>query len=162
MTARVVALPRRLAQARRRVRPRHVAELAMFCAVGSSGYVVNLAVFSFLVTVVGVGHLLAAAASFMVAVTNNFALNRHFTFRHSRRGRARMHARRFLLVSFAIFLPGAGMLALLVDGLGAPPVPAQALSIAVATPLSFVAHRMFSFRDDSRLPGLHRSFAWLK
>ncbi len=49
-------------------------QLVRFCVVGASGYLVNLAVFSVLVHVVGAHYALAAVGAFCVAWTNNFAL----------------------------------------------------------------------------------------
>src|SRR5437588_10492170 len=59
-------------------------QLAKFCAVGASGYVVNLAVYTALLHWAGLHYLAAASCSFVVAVTNNYALNRLWTFRGER------------------------------------------------------------------------------
>ena len=58
-------------------KPKNWLQLAKFCTVGASGYVVNLAVFAALVKAAGVDYRLAAVCSFVVAVTNNYAWNRH-------------------------------------------------------------------------------------
>jgi hypothetical protein len=42
-------------------------QLAKFCAVGATGYLVNLAVYAFLLDVVGLHYLSAAVGSFLVA-----------------------------------------------------------------------------------------------
>ncbi len=55
-------------------------QLVKFCAVGGSGYVINLAVFTLAFEVGELHHLVAATAAFAVAVTNNFWWNRHWTF----------------------------------------------------------------------------------
>ena len=52
-------------------RPHNWVQLAKFCAVGASGYVVNLAVYSALLRGAGIHYLPAAVCSFLVAVTNN-------------------------------------------------------------------------------------------
>src|SRR5262249_52010586 len=51
-------------------------QLVKFCVVGASGYVVNLAVYALLVRRAHVHYIPAAAASFAVAVTNNYTWNR--------------------------------------------------------------------------------------
>lgn len=56
-------------------------QLLQFCVVGGVGYGVNLAVYTLLVHGVGLHYLAAAALSFVVAVTNNYVLNRWWTFR---------------------------------------------------------------------------------
>ncbi|HLM25634.1 MAG TPA: GtrA family protein [Thermoleophilaceae bacterium] len=122
-------------------------QLVKFCAVGASGYAVNLAVFTLAVKMFDLHHLVAATLAFVVAVTNNFMWNRHWTFA-ARSGRAGFQAARFFTVSVAAFLFAAALLELLVSGLGLPEIPSQALSIAAATPLSFIGNKMWSFALD--------------
>ena len=83
---RVVAAPTSdRSRAHRALRARHNwVQLAKFCCVGASGYVVNLAVYAILLRWAGLHYLAAAVCSFAVAVTNNYLLNRHWTFRGQR------------------------------------------------------------------------------
>jgi dolichol-phosphate mannosyltransferase len=125
-------------------KPHNWLQLAKFCAVGGSGYVVNIAVFSVAVELGELHHLVAATLAFLVAVTNNFWWNRHWTF-SAREGHAGFQAARFLTVSVAAFLLAAAVLELLVSRLEVSEIPAQAISIVVATPLNFVGNKMWSF-----------------
>jgi putative flippase GtrA len=125
-------------------KPHNWIQLIKFCAVGGSGYVVNLTVFAVCTHVLELGYLLAATLAFVVAVTNNFWWNRHWTFR-VRSGRAGFQATRFFAVSIAAFLFATSVLALLVDVVGVPKVAAQATSIAAATPLNFIGNKMWTF-----------------
>ena len=79
-------------------KPHNWMQLMKFCAVGASGYVVNLCVFAAFVELLDAHHLVAATAAFVVAVLNNFWWNRHWTFR-ARGGRAGFQAARFFTVS---------------------------------------------------------------
>ena len=124
--------------------PAHWLQLLRFCVVGGSGYVVNLAVF-YACTQLGTGHRGAAVAAFLVAVTNNFAWNRRWTFADARGEHAGFQAARFLAVSVAAFLFSFGILELLVSA-GVGDLAAQAIAIVSATPLSFVGNRLWSFR----------------
>lgn len=119
-------------------------QLVKFCLVGGSGYVVNLVVFTAVLSAFGLHHLLAATIAFAVAVTNNFCWNRRWTFGASGE-RARFQAPRFFAVSTAAFVFQAAMLQLLVVGASTPEVVAQAVSVAAATPLNFVGNKMWSF-----------------
>ncbi len=119
-------------------------QLGKFCAVGASGYVVNLIVFTLAVKVLGLHHLVGATLAFVVAVSNNFLWNRHWTFEVGH-GHAGFQAARFFTVSVAAFVFAAVILELLVSGFGFPEVPAQAISIVAATPLNFVGNKMWSF-----------------
>ena len=125
-------------------RPHNWIQLLKFCAVGASGYAVNLAVFWVCVELVGLHYLLAATLAFVVAVTNNFWWNRHWTFK-ARSGAARFQAPRFFAVSILAFLVAAAVLELLVSVAGLPEVAAQAIAIVVATPLNFIGNKMWSF-----------------
>jgi putative flippase GtrA len=128
-------------------KPHNWVQLVKFCAVGASGYVVNLCVFALCVEAVGLHHLVAATVAFVVAVTNNFWWNRHWTFRAGR-GRAGFQAARFFTVSVAAFLFAAAVLQLLVGVAGLPEVPSQAMAIIAATPLNFIGNKMWSFRFE--------------
>lgn len=138
--------PRRL-RTRVHVGMRHPAnwlQLMRFAVVGASGYVVNLAVFALLVHGADVHYRVAATGAFLVAVANNFMWNRSWTFR-ARRGHAGFQAARFVTVSVGAFLFNLAMLELLIAGFGAPEVPAQAVAIVAATPLSFLGNKLWSF-----------------
>src|SRR4051794_8495066 len=119
-------------------------QLLKFCAVGASGYAVNLIVFTLAVKVLDVHHLVGATLAFIVAVTNNFLWNRHWTFAATG-GHAGFQAARFFTVSVAAFIFAAAVLEVLVSGLDFPEIPAQAISIVVATPLNFIGNKMWSF-----------------
>jgi dolichol-phosphate mannosyltransferase len=124
-------------------RPANWVQLAKFCTVGASGYIVNLAVYATLLSF-GVHYLLAAICSFLVAVTNNYLWNRVWTFRNQR-GHLVFQGFRFLLVSTVALAANLAFLSILV-ALGVPKLPAQALAIALVTPWNFVANKLWSFR----------------
>jgi putative flippase GtrA len=138
-----------VARGHRRVRaglrkPANWLQLLRFGLVGASGYAVNLAVFAACVTIAGLGHRPAAVLAFVVALANNFAWNRRWTFAaHDRR--AHPQAARFVVVSVAAFGFSFAVLELLVAGLGVPEVAAQAIAIATATPLNFVGNKLWTF-----------------
>jgi dolichol-phosphate mannosyltransferase len=119
-------------------------QLVKFCVVGASGYVVNLVVYTLLLKGAGLHYLPAAVGSFLVAVTNNYLLNRAWTFRQQR-GHVVLQGARFLVVSTLAL--GANLLVLhgLVSaGLGE--VVSQAIAIILVTPVNFVGNKLWSFR----------------
>ena len=125
-------------------------QLFKFCAVGGSGYVVNLIVFTFFLQLAHIHVLAHEAVAFLVAVTNNFWLNRHWTF-GAKDGHAGFQAARFFTVSVFAFVFAATVLESLVRFTHLSEVTAQAISIIVATPLNFVGNKMWSFaRPASR------------
>ena len=133
------------ARARRALRrPENWIELLKFSVVGLSGYAVNLAVYIALLKGAGLHYLPAAACSFVVAVGNNYAWNRLWTFRSSR-GHVYYQGMRFLLVSLAALGLNLVLLRMLVE-LGAGKVLAQAIAIVLVMPFSFTANKLWSFR----------------
>jgi putative flippase GtrA len=125
-------------------RPHNWVQLAKFCTVGASGYVVNLAVFSALVLGLDWHHLVAATVSFLVAVTNNYTWNRLWTFR-GQRGHVAYQGIRFLVVALCALAANLVVLETLVS-LGLPKVPSQAIAIVLVMPLNFVGNKLWSFR----------------
>jgi putative flippase GtrA len=121
-------------------------EFVRFCAVGASGYAVNLAVYAALLTA-GVHYLAAAAIAFIVAALNNYAWNRTWTFRTSDAPVLGQGARALVVSALSL---GANQLFLLalVSG-GAGQLAAQAVAIVLATPFSFAANKLWAFAEGS-------------
>jgi putative flippase GtrA len=126
-------------------KPANWVQLMKFSMVGATGYVVNLSVFTALVKLGGIHYIPAAILAFCVAVTNNFLLNRHWTFR-ARDGHAGFQAARFLTVSVIALAFNLIVLEVLVSAAGFEKVGAQAIAILAATPLNFVGNKLWSFR----------------
>jgi dolichol-phosphate mannosyltransferase len=119
-------------------------QLAKFCAVGASGYAINLAVYTALLKWAGLHYLGAAAVSFLVAVSSNYWWNRHWTFR-GERGSFAYQGMRFGVVSAIALAANLGVLRLLV-AFGVGKVVAQAIAIVAVTPLNFLGNKLWSFR----------------
>ena len=126
-------------------RPANWLQLVRFGVVGAVGFVVNLAVYALFVHPLGVDYHVAAVAAWLVAVVNNFVLNRHWTF-DARDGVARFQAMRFLVVSVGAFIVSLLLLTLFVEDAGIAKIPAQALAVGAATPLNFLGNKLWSFR----------------
>jgi dolichol-phosphate mannosyltransferase len=126
-------------------RPHNWLALMRFSLVGASGYVINLAVFALSVHGLGLDYRLAACLAFAVAVSNNFVLNRHWTFQAGH-GHAGFQAARFVAVSLLAFAFNLAALELLVVVAELPELPAQAMAIVSATPLNFAGNKLWSFR----------------
>jgi putative flippase GtrA len=136
----------RVADALRRVE--NWLELVKFCAVGASGYVVNLVVYTTLLHGAGLHYLLAAACSFVAAATNNYWWYRHWTFRAGP-GRRYDQGSRFLAVSAVSLCANLLVLHGLI-GVGAGKVLAQAVAIVLVMPLNFFGSKFWAFRPPRR------------
>jgi putative flippase GtrA len=126
-------------------RPANWLQLVRFGLVGGVGFVVNLLVYTLLVHGIGVEYRVASVLAWLVAVANNFVLNRHWTF-DAAGGMARFQAIRFLLVSLAAEILALLILTILVEDAGLSKVLAQALAVGAATPLNFIGNKLWSFR----------------
>ena len=125
-------------------KPDNWVQLFKFGLVGASGYVVNLLVFALLTGAADLHHIPAAIGAFCIAVTNNFAWNREWTFRAGE-GHPGFQAARF----FAVSLVGLGfnlvVLELFVSVADLAELPAQALAVALAMPVNFVGNKLWTF-----------------
>ncbi len=125
-------------------RPANWMQLLKFGVVGGSGYLVNLAVFALLAGGLGLHYAVAAVLSFCVAVTNNFLINRHWTF-DARDGHAGFQAARFFAVSVAALLINLAVLEALVSGTSLSEIASQAIAVAVAMPFNFIGNKLWTF-----------------
>jgi len=121
-----------------------------FCAVGASGYAVNLAVYTVLLAA-GVHYLAAAGVAFFVAAGSNYAWNRAWTFRTSSAPVLGQGARALVVSALSL---GANQLFLVVlVAAGAGHLAGQAAAILLATPFSFAANKLWAFAEDSAPDG---------
>lgn len=128
-----------------------------YSVVGASGYVINIAVFSFMVKAAGMHYMAAAIFSFVPAVTSNFLLNKYWTFNNPD-GAVSRQMGRFLIISVASLLLNLLLLRMLieimtsVDALGMRvdrAIVAQVIAISICTVLNFSGNKLWSFRQAS-------------
>ncbi len=120
-------------------------QFVRFCAVGASGYAVNLAVYAALLAA-GLHYLTAAAIAFLVAATNNYLWNRTWTFRTSEAPVLSQGARALVVSGLSL---GANQLFLVtLVAAGAGHLAAQAVAIVLATPFSFAANKLWAFASE--------------
>jgi dolichol-phosphate mannosyltransferase len=125
-------------------KPHNWIQLVKFGVVGGSGYVINLIVFAFLASNLGVYHVVAAVGAFLVALGNNFFWNRHWTFGPGE-GLAHEQAIRFTAVSVAVLVVNLVVLEVLVSSFGMNELAAQAIAVAVAMPFNFLGNKLWTF-----------------
>ena len=126
-------------------RPANWLQLVRFGLVGGTGFVVNVGVYALCVHALSIDYRSAFVLAWLVAVTNNFVLNRHWTF-GARAGSVRFQAIRFFVVSVVAAGFSFLLLTLFVEDAGMAKVPAEALAVAASTPLNFLGNKLWSFR----------------
>ena len=126
-----------------------VKQFGKYCVVGAIGVVVNLVVYTLLMDGAHLHYLAAATISFCVAVTNNFVLNKYWTFDNPG-GRGFTQASRFLIISLMSLVVNLLVLRLLVEDAGLKNMlAAQFIAISVVTVLNFTGNKMWSFRQST-------------
>src|ERR1700712_1609093 len=127
-------------------RPAQWWQLIQFGLVGSSGFVVNFAVYAVCLKGFGLHYMASACVAFTVAVANNFLLNRLWTFRKRRDSRhAAAQGARFLVVSACALVPNLLILHVLVSA-GQGKIVGQVAAVIVVTPISFIGNKLWTFR----------------
>ncbi len=126
-------------------KPANWLQLIRFGLVGGLGFVVNVGVYALCVHALKIDYRGAYVIAWLIAVTNNFLLNRHWTF-DAATGSVRFQAIRFFVVSVVAAGFGFLLLTLLVEDAGLAKVPAEALAVAASTPLNFIGNKLWSFR----------------
>jgi putative flippase GtrA len=117
-----------------------------FCAVGASGYAVNLVAYAALLPA-GFHYLAAAACSFFVAAASNYCLNRMWTFRSHHAPVLRQGTRAVVVSGLSL---GANQLFLLtLVAAGAGHFTGQAVAIIFVTPFSFTANKLWAFTEPA-------------
>jgi putative flippase GtrA len=126
--------------------PENHKQLVRFLCVGISGYFVNLATFALCIHVFGVSDTPSLVIAFLVGSSNNFIWNRHWTF-GAREEHPFRQGVRFFAVSTLVFFFATGIYALLVHGVGInQKVMSDGIAWVIATPLSFVVQKLWSFK----------------
>jgi putative flippase GtrA len=129
-------------------RPENWLQLVRFGLVGGVGFAVNLAVYAVCVHGLGIDYHAANVVAWLVAVLNNFVLNRHWTF-EAADGRAHAQAVRFLVVSLLAEVLSLVLLTVFVEAAGVDKVAAQALAVGCSMPVNFLGNKLWSFRRES-------------
>lgn len=123
---------------------RHLAQLLRFVAVGAVGFAVGLAVLTGLHGLAGINYLVAYVASFFAANGTGYLLNAYFTF--SARSVDRAGAVRYMIINAIMLCVNTVALKLLVERAHIWYVTAAIILAVAATPVTFVAHRLVTYR----------------
>lgn len=137
-------------------------QLGKYLLVGSTGYVVNLAVFVICFKIIGLGALPASSCAFLVSVANNYTWNRVWTFRSACGvGVGVGQGARFLVVSSGAYAMNVTLLSALVAS-GIDATGSQAVAVLVVAPFSFTGNKLWAFRSRSALaPYADKRRGWL-
>jgi putative flippase GtrA len=125
--------------------PENHKQLVRFLCVGASGYVINLVSFTICLHLIGLSSAVSFVTAFLIGSTNNFFWNRHWTFKAHEQHPGRQ-AMRFFFVSLLVFFFATGVYTVLNHTTHMEKVVCDGLAWAIATPLSFVVQKLWSFK----------------
>jgi putative flippase GtrA len=131
---------------------RHALQLVRFSAVSLFCFVLGLGVLTGLHELAGVHYLAAYAASFVVTSSIGYLLNGRYTFRKHNTDRSGLL--RYMGVNVCLLLVNGIALRLLVEQGHIWYLTATVLLAVLNTPVSFLAHRIVSYRLGQQTPGL--------
>jgi putative flippase GtrA len=123
---------------------RHALQLLRFCTVSLFCFALGLGVLTGLHELAGVHYLVAYVASFVVTSTLGYLLNGRYTFRAGNGDRSGLM--RYMLVNVGLLLVNGSALRLLVEHFHVWYLSATLLLAVLNTPVSFLAHRVVSYR----------------
>jgi putative flippase GtrA len=122
----------------------HALQLARFSAVSLFCFALGLGVLTGLHELAGVHYLVAYVASFVVTSSLGYVLNGRYTFRANGEGGSGLV--RYMTVNVGLLVLNGAMLLLLVEQFHVWYVTATLVLAMINTPVSFVAHRVVSYR----------------
>jgi putative flippase GtrA len=121
-----------------------VRQFLRFGMVGALCAALTLGTFAVLHSA-GVHYVLAGVLAYAAGIALGFRLNRTWTFR-AHHGSARRQAIRFLAVSALGISLNALLLRLFVEAGGLAEFPAEVVTVACVSPVTFTANRLWAFR----------------
>lgn len=124
--------------------------VAKFLCVGCAGYAFALALFALFHGPPGIDYRVSAALGNAISYAANFFVNRRWTFQ-AHVGPIGPQALRFATVSALATLTNVIAVHVLVETGGMQEFPAEALAVVIATPVSYLGNRWWTF-DGARRP----------
>ncbi len=119
-----------------------------FLAVGGSGTLLNMVVFTICVDGLAIHYVAASVLAFAVAVSWNFYWNRRWAFKWAGRPGAGRQYGRFIAVSLIALGVNVLVLRALVEGVGFDPKVGQLAGIAAGTLFNFVGNKVWVFPPE--------------
>ena len=128
----------------------HAKQLAHFSAVSLCCFALGLGVLTGLHELAGIHYLIAYVASFVVTSTLGYLLNGRYTFRAGKEDGSGVL--RYMTVNVCLLLINGTALRLLVEQFHVWYLAATLLLAALNTPVSYLAHRVVSYRLGLKHP----------
>lgn len=123
-----------------------VDQFLKYTAVGAIGTVVNLLVLYFFTSIVGLYYLVSAVFAFIIAVTNNYFLNKIWTFEEKIKDKLFTKWGKFLIVSLFGLVTNLVFLWFFTEIVGLYYLVSQVIAIVSATFVNFIGNKLWTFK----------------
>lgn len=148
-------LPRKLIQ-----RYPSITEFIRFAIVGGIGTVVDFGIYALLTRGFTVYYVISRAASVMVAILNNFLLNKYWTFKKGRSGRGTSESIKFFIVSILNIVLNLGIMVSIIEFTPSEKFFGQyedffaiAAAIAIVLFSNYFGNKYWTFKDSTPQKG---------
>ncbi len=123
-----------------------LARIARFCAIGLVCFAVSTVVLATLCELLHVDYLAAFIATFFISSVLGYVLNGRYTFAGHNRFNGRALSR-YVTVNAILLGVNSVLLRILVESCGIWYIAATIILAAVNVPITFVAHRVLTYRE---------------
>jgi len=123
-----------------------IKQFGKFAVVGFTGTLVHLIVLFVLTEYFGVYYIVSSIFAFIFAVTNNFILNKIWTFNKTSRGRNIERYISFFIIAIIAFFVNLSILYFLTEYFGVYYMFSQLIAIAFSLWINFIGNRLLTFR----------------
>ncbi len=122
-----------------------ITEFFKFALVGLIGTVINLLILYFLTEFFGIYYLFSAVVAFIVAASNNFILNKIWTFKEKIRDKILSKYVKFFSISITALLVNLFFLYIFTEFLGIYYMISQIIAIGIALIINFLGNKIWTF-----------------
>ena len=122
-------------------------QLIKFSIVGGIGTLINLSILFTLTEFLDIHYIASAVFAFIVALTNNFILDKMWTFKERLQYRTFRKYVQFSTISVLTLAVNTGFLYTFVEHFGIWYIFAQVLAIGTAFIINFLGNKLWTFRD---------------
>ena len=126
-------------------------EIVKYCVVGTAGVVINLFLVYVLTELLGIWYMFSAIIGFFASVSNNFILNKMWTFKNKVSGKKNLINQygKFFSVSLIGLTVNLVFLYLLKEFAGLWYLYSQLIAIVIATSVNFTGNKYWTFGDEA-------------
>lgn len=119
-----------------------------FATIGTIGTAIHIIILYTLTEFAGVYYMISAVAAFLVALTNNFFMNKFWTFKETSKGKHIKRYATFLVVATIAFLVNITILYTITELFNVHYLISQVIAIAISLWINFFGSKKWAFKPN--------------